>query len=188
MKKLSIIILLLLSSLLGFSQAGVVYDPTNGVTLMNQLTESTKQTIKLKEQVSLMQKSYDTMKEANESVSKVNGILKEMEQVQKVVKLSKTSIKNIAEIESKIKGMDNLETSYKLNALRCCATYTKRILRAIKDIENILTNNKLKMKDKSRLDLLKETTEEMESTTRGVCRIDASCNRMAEMKNLFKKL
>lgn len=150
MKKNIIKITLLFLPFFGFSQMGasVVFDPTAATNMSTQIANTTQQIGQLEQSLQYMQK-------ASETLSKVNGYVRDVSSLTEISQMYRESISLANRVRTNAQAIKN--PANKKRVLTNVSQLLTSLSTGIDFVTKIVSNDFFQMSDKERLDLL--TTE-----------------------------
>ena len=154
-----------------------VYDNTNFVSLVKSLVESAKQTTQLL-------KTVEFLKQQKENLEKVNTVVKQLKAVREI---SRNNARLIQVMQNELRGILNSPYIKPDEITRVSESFNNIVensLETMDFIDQILSNNYLKMSDAERARILKEKEEQSQEM---VSEINLKTKRYKEIIS-FRKL
>ncbi|MEZ7496565.1 conjugal transfer protein [Leeuwenhoekiella aequorea] len=159
------------------AQGMPVYDNTNFVSLVKTLVESAKQTTQLL-------KTVEFLKQQKENLEKVNTVVKQLKAVREI---SRNNARLIQVMQNELRGILNSPYIKPDEITRVSESFNNIVensLETMDFIDQILSNNYLKMSDAERARILKEKEEQSQEM---VSEINLKTKRYKEIIS-FRKL
>lgn len=153
-RKILIFVSVVLLSLKVSAQGMPVYDNTNFISLAKSLIESAKQTSQLLKTVDFLKKQKENLEKVANAIQQLHAVQKIAQNNQQLFSLVQNDLSDILNSPYiKVDEIDNITASF--------TDLLENSLETVNFIEEILSNDYLKMTDSERAEILKQ--KEMES-------------------------
>lgn len=157
----------------------VVHDPINYSQLGLLLTEGAEQTVKIKEQISLL-------KDAKNSINIVNKALKKLDMIQDVIELSQQTITSIGNVSSRIKNVKDSDPELISMSIDYCMSNLNQATNNVAFLTEILSDNAFKLNDSERLEQIQKKISEMRIINKNVQAILTKIEEINSKANTLK--
>lgn len=153
------------------AQGMPVYDNTNFVSLTKSLIESAKQT-------SQLLKTVEFLKTQKENIEKVNNVIKQLKAVRELTRNNQRLFQIVQRDLREILNSPYIKPEEVNKVSESFNNIIENSLESLDYIDQILSNNNLKMTDAERAEVLKEKEEESKDM---VAEIEAKTRRYREI-------
>ncbi|PXW07095.1 hypothetical protein C8D70_12310 [Chryseobacterium sp. CBTAP 102] len=132
----------------------VVSDPGVETAMAQSIAMSQQQLTKTENLINKQEEQIRVLKQMKEKVERVNGVLRDMQELRDILKMQKESIKIATSVKGRLSEFSTAE--FQKNALNTISVCLNNLTNTLVFIQKLTSNNFFSMTDKERIDLVRE--------------------------------